>query len=204
MDTELFASRLASDDRRSQWWAAVQLMNAGPEASVHLPRLLDICDGIDLDADLSTHKHWITFYAARASGRIVQAIGYDGEIDLHKRVFGWIARLASHQNIERAIGGIWGLADLGAPPSATVEMLVDFVLTDARRDPTGKHTARSVAFRMLARIDRELAIHYADSEACREFLADVRRWSGADPERAASPNGIFTEAGWLLTEIGEQ
>ncbi len=203
MDAEWFASRLASADRRSQWWAAVQLMNAGPEGSAHLSQLLNICDGIDLDSNLSNREHWITFYAARASGRIVHSIGYDGDNRLHKRVFDWIERLALHRNIERAIGGIWGLADLGAPPTATIDLLADLTLTDTRRDPTGEHSARSVAFRMLARIDREVAVRYADTDAGREFVADVRRWSEADPERAAGPNGILTEAGWLIPDSGE-
>ncbi|QDV41103.1 hypothetical protein Enr13x_09410 [Stieleria neptunia] len=204
MDTEWFTSRLASTDRRSQWWAAVQLMNAGPESSVHLFRLLDICDGIDIDSDVSELEHWITFYAARASGRIVQSIGYDVGNQLHKRVFDWIERLALHRNPERAIGGIWGLADLGTPPAATVDLLVELTLTDTRRDPTGEHTARSVAFRMLARIDRTAAVRYADTDAGREFIANVRRWSEDNPERATGPNGILTEAGWLIAEIGEQ
>ncbi|QEG01422.1 hypothetical protein Mal15_54980 [Stieleria maiorica] len=204
MDAEWFASRLTSTDRRSQWWAAVQLMNAGPEASVHLCRLLEICDEIDIDGELPELEHWITFYAARASGRIVHSIGYDGDDRLHKRVFDWIKRLALHRNVERAIGGIWGLADLGTPPAATIGLLVDLTLNDTRRDPTGEHSARSVAFRMLARIDRAAAVHYADTHAGREFIADVYRWSEANPERAVGPNGILTEAGWLIPEIGEQ
>ncbi|WP_145173293.1 hypothetical protein [Rubripirellula lacrimiformis] len=203
-DFAWFDSRLSSSDFRSHWWAAVQLMNVGADGLAHLPRLLDLCERFDHQSRLTDREESFILYGARSSGRIVHSVGYSDRESLHQRVANWIMSLVDSPNIQVAAAGTWGMGELGVPPASISKRLHELIGSDERFDATGKHSLRSIAFRMLARIDRDAAAQLVESTACHEYIADVRQWIAASRARPANHYDrepeLLAEAGWLLTD----
>ena len=206
MDAEWFSTRLTSDDLRSHWWAACQLMNAGIEGLPHLSQLLDLCDRLDLALQTDARERGFVLYATRSTGTILNAAGFDHDDQLHVRGCQWIHSVADCDDINIAAIGIWALGDLGTPPKSTVDRLLTCVHDDERFDPSGLHSLRSIAFRTLARVDRTLASTLVDTLACNEYASAMSAWIAAAKARPAGhyDHGpeLTAESAWLLLQNG--
>lgn len=204
MDAEWFATRLASDDQRSHWWAACKLLNAGLDGLPHLPQLLDLCDRLNLPSQTPPRERGFVLYATRSTGAILNAAGFDDGDPLHVRGVRWIHSIAVNDDINIAAIGIWALGDLRAPPASPIELLLTCVHDDERFDSPGVHSIRSIAFRMLARVDRSLASTLVDSIACKEHAAAMSTWIDAARNRPAGhyDHGpeLTAEFAWLLAK----
>ena len=137
-------------------------------------------------------------YGSRVFGSVVKSVGYDPSDPLHVAGFELLLDLTTAADVHNSAAGVWGLGDLGSPPPETLEVLRRVVLNDDRRDPDSGRSLRAIAYRMIARIDRNAAMDLRCTEAAVEFLQDLRGWIDAAPERAFEAEGIGTEAGWLL------
>ena len=202
-DFHWIKTSLASDSPRSQARALPQLLHAGTEGLPFLPRLLDLCDGVGFPPRPETIDYTIVLYATRSTGAILHATGFNENDKLHERGCRWIHSVADSNDVNAAAIGIWALGDLGTPPTGTVDRLVECIHTDDRFDPSGVHSIRSIAFRMLAGIDRPRASALVDTLACREHMAAMSAWIADAQNR---PDGHFdpgpeltTEVAWLLT-----
>ena len=133
--------------------------------------------------------------ALRATAVLIKKRGFDPNDSLHSDALDWIVSSSVSENIEVAAGSIWALGDLGVPPSAVRDQLESLIVSDARRK-NGDHpnTCRAVAFRMLARIDRETAFKYVGSAACREFRETVAYWLDKHPTWISK---LRAESEWL-------
>ncbi|QDV70856.1 hypothetical protein Poly24_45890 [Rosistilla carotiformis] len=206
MDAYWFETLLASDDPGSHWWAACQLMNAGVEGLPHLPQLLDLRDRLDLPSQTDTRERGFVLYATRSTGTILNAAGFDHDDQLHVRGCRWINSVTDCDDIDIAAIGIWAIGDLGTPPQSTVDRLLNCVQHDDRFDPSGLHSLRSIAFRMLARVDRALASNLTDTLACNEYASAMSAWIAAAKARPAGhyDHGpeLKAKPAWLLAHNG--
>ena len=208
MDDERLASLLADDNARSHHVAAFYLMQAGARGIVHLPQLLDICETLGPDTLSDAHEESFVLNLVCSTGRIVCAAGYDEKNRLHRRGVDWIHRVVSSPDVNMSVMGVFALGDLGHPPTSTIEVLSELARNDCRFDPSGMHTLRSVAFRMLARMDQTTAAELIDSPACAEYVSDMRRWiATADARRQGNfdrGRELRSEIAWLCPEYDQE
>jgi len=181
-------------------------MNASVDGLPHLPKLLDLCDPLDLPSQTESRERGFVLYATRSTGAILNASGFDDGNQLHVRGCQWIHSVADCDDINIAAIGIWALGDLGSPPISTIERLLSCIHDDKRFDSSGVHSFRSIAFRMLARVDRSLASTLIDTLACKEYASTMSVWISAAKLR---PDGHYdhgpdltAESAWLLAHSG--
>ena len=152
------------------------------------------------DSNAKGYEQFIS-NALRAAGALVNSFGYDSNDSVHAEVVNWIFESNESDNIEIAASSIWALGDLGVPPSSVQNRLEMLITSPPRRKPDNPNTCRAVAFRMLARLDREAAREYVDSPACTEFREAVSSWfdyyKTKYPNNNNIPQELYYETEWL-------
>jgi hypothetical protein len=94
-----------------------------------------------------------------------------------------------------------GLGEFGVPPEKSGLQLQAIVMTERRIDDYPIVTCRSVAFRMLAKINRAAAAVLVGTPACQEYLDSVDYWTKG--ERSGS-DALRQEASWLDEEMTDR
>ena len=138
--------------------------------------------------------------ALRATAFLVNRFGYDSSNSFHREAEDWIVQSSVSENIEVAAMAIWALGDLGIPPLSVRDQLKQLIESAPRKgpgQPDHPNTCRAIAFRMLARIDRESAYRYIDSPACREFQEALSCWMDEYPENINRRRELYSETEWL-------
>jgi hypothetical protein len=85
----------------------------------------------------------------------------------------------------------------GVPPEKTIERLHE-IATGGRlnREPP-QISARGMAFRSIAKLDRTLAETLVDYECCREYLQGIEHWLAESEPNSKIYNELLDEARWL-------
>ena len=140
--------------------------------------------------------------ALRSTAVLINKRGYDPNESLHCDALQWFLSSSVSDNIEIAASSIWALGDLGIPPYEVRDQLEMLIQTDARtKNDDNPNTCRAVAFRMLARLDRETAGKYIDSAASREFQNAIAYWLEHYrvnyPTNDNVPRNLRAESEWL-------
>jgi len=202
MDTEWFAQKLAQPDVRSHSAAAIFLASQGADGYRHVETTLKRCKQLDLSKNaFDKCEGMLLFSGTRAIAQIVRAVGYNDADQLHRDVFAWIDFLARFHTAEIRTVGIWGLGDLGIPPQFVSSRLVELATEQTLPDEVDIITCRGIAFRMLARIDRDTASKLVDTPACNEYLSATKMWR-ADfirkyPDNTERLFELDAESAWL-------
>ena len=95
---------------------------------------------------------------------------FDQSCRLHTDCLHLISRFTQDQNVELAAFAIWALGDVGIPPIIVRDRLIELVKAPARSASGKTGTCRAVAFRMLARHDKDSANTFRDAPVFREFV----------------------------------
>ena len=148
-------------------------------------------------ADKTAAKHdEFMLSALRTAAVLVNRVGYDPNSDLHDEALNWIFESSVSDCIETAAGAIWALGDWGTPPISVRDQLERLVVSEARSNGETPNTCRALALRMLARLDREIALNYIDSPASDELRTAISYWLD---RKEISPDDANLEFGWLRT-----
>jgi|LakMenEpi03Aug12_release.lakeMendotaPanAssembly.Ray.scaffolds.fasta_scaffold56848_7 hypothetical protein len=193
-----FAELLSSDDLRKHLTAVAFLLGEKEHREVFLPRLLEICRTMDFQKESkSKQEQSFRIMAARAMGQIINRVGFDDRKELHTGCVRWFDELTQTQEMDSVFSGIWGFTDLGVPPEKTIERLHE-IATGGRlnREPP-QISARGMAFRSIAKLDRTLAETLVDYECCREYLQGIEHWLAESEPNSKIYNELLDEARWL-------
>ena len=202
MDSEWFAHMLSQPDVRSHSAAAIFLASQGADGYCHVEATLERCKQLDLsNSEFDKCEEVLLLSGTRAIAQIIRAVGFDDTLQLHRDVFAWIDGLVRCQTAKIRGTGIWGLGDLGVPPDCVPERLVELTTGDRLPDDFANISCRGMAFRMLARIDRDLASRYVDTQACNEYLAAAKGWRAEliskNPDNKDRLAEFDAESAWL-------
>ena len=147
------------------------------------------------------HYDSFMLQALRTTAMLINRFGYDPDTAVHRDAIDWIFQSNASNNIEVAAGSIWALGDLGVPPTSVCDRLEELVVAEPRRKGDSPNTCRALAFRMLARLERETAKKYINSPACSEFRAAISFWfddlKNRYPDNANLPQELYNETQWL-------
>ena len=201
-----FAERFASKDFRDHSTAVVFLRGEGVSGEVHLPGLLEICNKIDIRKQNKSEREAIFIVlSARAMGEIIQLVGFQEQNELHRGCLEWIEGLLSSGEKDSLYAGIWALGDLGVPPNTTIDRLYQIAIGERLENRTAQISPRGLAFRVIAKLDRQIAKTLTERECCREYLQAVDQWSayykGKYPENLRIRDELIEEARWIHDEI---
>jgi hypothetical protein len=195
---DFIEQRFSSESIRDHATASSFLQSTGADGYVFLPRLLSLCKAVDLEqSTLSRAEKGLVSTGARSLGMIVYAVGYNDNDMFHREIAEWLLFLTYCEQLEIASSGIHALGDLGVPLDTISSRLRELIEGDRLPDEIGVFTRRAFAFRNLAKIDRELARPFLDSEACREFVSTIHYWSQEFPENISRRNELLCELQWL-------
>lgn len=190
------------DVQRNRMIAAT-LGELGPDGIEYLPRLFELVRAYYLripHEDIRTVQ--VVAWGSRSMGTLVHCAGYNGGI--HDSILSWLLKLSHDPHPLLAELAVWGLGDLGTPPEAARERLLQIAKGSLRpREPTHA-TIRSVAFRMLARTSRQDAERLRHSSPAEEYLRSVDNWIRELVETDRSGNWAHTmhinESAWLRAD----
>ena len=156
------------------------------------------CRAIDLaNLKIPSKEMGFLFVAMHRMGRFIYQLGHDGS-DLHSSITCYLIELTAHREIYVALTAIYALGDHGPNPVSVLEHLCR-TLTSERRDKDHPIvTMRGIAFRILKRLDPELATHYIDSDAFVEYQKIVDHWLHTDSAQTLSViQELRDEANWI-------
>ena len=182
--------------------AALFLRAQGANGYPFVPSLLERCKAVDLSQPaLNKLEETLVGYGALSLGTIINAYGFDDTNALHADVLDWLTGLTYSPHVQIAAYGIYGLGELQPFPIVATDRLTELAGSDRRADDHGTITCRAIAFRVLAKADRELAMPYVDSPACEEYLHAIDHWIAdyrrSNPDNLARCNEIEKESLWL-------
>lgn len=193
-----FAELLASDDLRKHCTAVVFLRNEEERGEIFLPRLLEICTSADIQKENKTRQEQtFLMMAARAMGEIINRVGFDDGKELHTGCVQWFDELTRTGEMDSVFAGIWGFTDLGIPPKETIDRLHEIATGERLNREPPQISARGMAFRSIAKLNRALAETLVDSECCREYLQGVEHWLAETEPNSKIYNELVDEARWL-------
>ncbi|MEX1027584.1 MAG: hypothetical protein WD049_06200 [Candidatus Paceibacterota bacterium] len=170
--------------------------NAGPG---DLARLFKACSAVDLSqSTLSPRDEMFVGHGSMKIGRLVRQIGFDGS-EFHLELVNLLLTLPSCRHVGVAAYGIYALAEHGIPPLRIVDRLIEIASSPLRSDEHPRVTARSLAFRMLVRVDPSTAEALGNLEACREYADAVKHWMSDTNLSARTASELHAEREWLIT-----
>ena len=196
-----FAELLASDDFRKHCTAVCFLRHEEARGEIFLPRLLEICRSIDIFKEHKTKQEQsFLLMAARAMGEIINKVGFDAGKEPHTRCVRWFDELTRTGEMDSVFSGIWAFTDLGVPPEDTLERLYEIAIGDRLKREPPLMSSRGMAFRSIAKMNRQLAETLVDSQCCREYLQGIDLWIAEDEPNSKVHNELLDEARWLRAE----
>ena len=202
MKTNYFIRTLYSPNLGARAFAANKLQFGVDEMLAHydvLPLLIRSAKKY-ADPNAKGYENFISS-SLRAAGAMVNSFGYDSTDRVHVEVADWIFESNDSVSIEIAASSIWALWDLGIPPLAVRNQLENLISSPPRKKPDNPNTCRAIAFRMLARLDREAARKFIGSPACTEFREAVSKWFDDYkinfPANQNIPQELYYETEWL-------
>ena len=168
-----FQAALSSDSVKEQAGAAVFLRSEGLNGLAHLPALLRCCKKVVVTkAQLPKYEEGLLRFGPLALGDIVGQAGFDNANPLHSEILDWLVQSACSPNLDLSAHAIWGLGLLRTTQPKAIDSLVSLIEGELREVEHELVTIRSIALRMLARIDVALALQYCRTDAWNE----LRRW----------------------------
>jgi hypothetical protein len=196
-----FADLLASDDLRKHCTAVCFLRHDENRGEEFLPRLLEIGRSIDIFRENKTKQEQsFLLMAARAMGEIINRVGFDDSKETHTLCIRWFDELTRTGEMDSVFSGIWGFTDLGVPPESTVERLYEIAIGDRLKREPPLMSSRGMAFRSIAKLNRQLAETLVDSQSCREYLQGIDRWIAEEEPNSKVHNELLDEARWLCAD----
>jgi hypothetical protein len=196
-----FEKRLASEDPRDHLAAVLYLRNEAERGEIFLPRLLEICTSTDILKENKTRQEQsFLVMAARAMGEIINRVGFDDGKELHIGCVRWFDELTRTGEMDSVFSGIWGFTDLGVPPENTIERLHQIATGDRLKREPPQMSSRGLAFRSIAKLNRQLAEDLVDSPCCREYLQGIELWIAEKEPNSKAQNELRDEAQWLRAD----
>ncbi|WP_145384869.1 hypothetical protein [Stieleria neptunia] len=177
--------------------AAAHLRHMGADGMAHVPTLFEMCGDVLALRDPTPADYGFILSGMRSVGAVLNAYGYDSSEAMHKQIIDWTLDLSKNADNELRATAIWVLGEIGVPPHVVQERLVDILLGGLLKGDHEIATCRSIAFRMLARIDRESASRYLDSAACKEYITSMEHWLNQNAKR---PEGNYDRGPELEAE----
>jgi hypothetical protein len=193
-----FGANLASSSVKDQSEAAIFLRAEGARGVMHLPAILANIRKIDAEKVLDRFEETLLGTGAMTMGAIVGQIGFDSDDTLHQSIHNCIIDLTSSKNISVAAQAIYGLGNLESNDPKIMETLHKLVISKLRPDEHKHVTIRSLALRMLRRLDPQISAGYNRTPAFDEYRRAVAYWvdSGASGH-AETQNELRIELDWL-------
>jgi hypothetical protein len=177
-----FQAALSSDSVKRQASAAVFLPSEGVNGLAHLPALLRCCKKVLVtEAPLPKDEEGLLSFGPVALGYIVGQAGFDRANLFHTEILDWLVDSACSPNLVLSANAIWGLGLLRANQPKAVNCLVSVIEGELREIEHEFVTLRSIALRMLAKIDVALALQFRMTDAWKELQSAYRFWQIEKP-----------------------
>jgi len=174
-----FVRLLKQDDRRSQATAARFLAGKGAEGLPFVELTLQRCKELDLTSNLDMWEDRLFQGGARGLGTVLNAAGFDDSDRLHRDVLNWIVGVTRIPIAKIRAIGTWGLADIGIPPQAVMDRIIELLDEEPPNDDVHVATCRGTAFRMLVRLDWTVASSFIGHPSCNDHVSALRSWRSA-------------------------
>lgn len=194
-----FFAKLNSISVLDQAAAAIFLRGQGTKGLKHLSLLLQKCQAIDQYTELNRNEEALLGLGAITLGSLIAEAGFN-EIDpLHDAILCWILESINSPSVSVAGHSVYALGRLSDESSVARERLCEIVISDLRGDEHEHVSLRSVALRLLRRIDPNLAATFVEAPAFEEYVHAVKHWTATDALKNsdASPE-LQSELNWLL------
>lgn len=188
-----YAKTLESNSVKIQVGAALFLRSEGAKGYPHLPELLRCCQAIDLKKEfIDKYEDGLLGYGALSMGEVIHDYGFEASNPLHMQILDWLVETTHCQHLNVAANAIWGLGLLASNHDKAVRCLTLIIESDLRDNERHEISLRAIALRMLARIDRNLAIPYRSSNSWEELL----RWND-NMQRNQISEYLCKELSWM-------
>ncbi|TWT51463.1 hypothetical protein Pla22_42410 [Rubripirellula amarantea] len=156
-----------------------------------------MCREIDLDGDIDKRDYGFLLAAVRSIGCVICDSGFEASDALHQDFLEWTLNLTDRSDNELCAIATWALGDLGVPPEVVRTRLTELLQSTRRKADHELTTCRSIAFRMLAKVDRKAASDFVSSDACKEYLASMDHWLTEYPNNLERRAELLAEVAWL-------
>lgn len=188
-----YAKSLKSDSVKIQAGAALFLRTEGANGYPHLPELLRCCQAIDLKKEsIDKYEDGLLGFGALSLGEVLHDYGFDASNPFHIQILDWLVETTDCKHLNIAANAIWGLGLLASNHDKAVRCLTLIIESEVRDNERPELTLRGMALRMLARIDRDLAIPYRSSNPWKELL----QWND-HMQRDQISEYLCMELGWM-------
>lgn len=190
---------LESSSARDHARAASFLMMSDPEqGSRHQPTLIEKCRSIDSNKELNRYELALLSLGVMALGSFVRRTGFDQNDLLHDSILRWILEAATSPNAEVVGHSIYALGTLGSSFQIARNRLIEMLSLERRENEHEHVSLRSLALRVLRRIDAEIVATFCDNCAFKEFAHAVNHWISTDREMSAeSQRELAEESAWI-------
>ncbi|TWU18250.1 hypothetical protein [Allorhodopirellula heiligendammensis] len=196
-----FSRLLKQSDRRSQATAATFLAGTGGDGMPYVELTLQRCKELDLTSDLDMWEDRLFQGGTRGLGTVLNAAGFDDSDPLHRDVLNWIVGVTRIPVAKIRAIGTWGLADIGIPPQAVMDRLIELLAEEPPSDDVNVATCRGTAYRMLVRLDWTVASSFIGHAACNDHLSALRSWRSAMLDNPSPDTRRISEIDFELMRI---